>query len=101
MARSANSFARGESKYAPEKRVLVLCEDTKSGKQYLEEAAEYFRANLLVDIAHAGVTHPSGIVEHAIARQRKFDEVYCAIDRDSHACFDRALDIARPHKKSP
>lgn len=99
MARSASSFGRGESKYAPEKKILVLCEDTKSGKQYLEEAAAHFRANLLVDIAHAGVTHPSGIVEHAIARQSKFDEIYCAIDRDSHICFDKALNIAQPHKK--
>ena len=99
MARSANSFSRGEPKFVPEKKILVLCEDTKSGKQYLEEAANYFRAALLVDIAHAGVTHPSGIVEHAIRRQTRFDEVYCAIDRDSHVCFDRALDLARPHKK--
>lgn len=99
MARTASSFARGEPKFSEEKLILVLCEDTKSGKQYLQEAASHFRANLLVDVAHAGVTHPSGIVAHAIERQNKYDEVYCAIDRDSHVCFDRALDMAKAHKK--
>jgi hypothetical protein len=99
MARSANSFSRGEPKYAPEKKILVVCEDTKSGKQYLEEAADHFRAALLIEVAHAGVTHPSGIVEYAIRRQKKFDEVYCAIDRDSHSTFAAALDTAKAHKK--
>lgn len=99
MARTASSFSRGEPKFSEEKQILVLCEDTKSGKLYLQEAADYFRAALLVDVAHAGVTHPSGIVAHAIERQHKYDEVYCAIDRDSHACFDKALDMAKAHKK--
>jgi hypothetical protein len=99
MARNASSFARGEPKFATEKRILVLCEDTKSGKQYLQEAADYFRAALLVDVAHAGVTHPSGIVAHAIKRQTKYDEVYCAIDRDSHVCFDKAINMAQAHEK--
>ncbi|MDT4878010.1 RloB-like protein [compost metagenome] len=40
----------------------MLCEDSKSGKRYLEEAAFYFRAKAQVEIAHCGVTHPSGIV---------------------------------------
>lgn len=99
MARSTNSFARGEPKFAQEKKILVLCEDTKSGKQYLEEAAKHFRAALLVDVAHAGVTHPSGIVSNAILRQKDYDEVYCAIDRDSHVCFNKALDMAQHHEK--
>lgn len=99
MARNANSFARGEPKFAAEKKILVLCEDTKSGKQYLQEAADHFRAALLVDVAHAGVTHPSGIVEHAIQRQKKYDEVYCVIDRDSHVCFNKAIHMAHQHEK--
>lgn len=99
MARNANSFARGEPKFAVEKKILVLCEDSKSGKQYLQEAADHFRAALVVEVAHPGVTHPSGIVEHAIQRQKKYDEVYCAIDRDSHACFNKALNMAHAHKK--
>lgn len=40
--------------------MVVLCEDSKSGKRYLEEAAFHFRAKAQVEIAYCGVTHPSG-----------------------------------------
>jgi len=99
MARPASSFDRKKSRFKPQPRVLILCEDSKSGKRYLEDAALHFRANAEVEIAHCGVTHPSGIVERAIERQKNFDKVFCALDRDTHLCFDRAIDLARPHKK--
>lgn len=99
MGRETKSFSRGDAKFKQEKNILVLCEDSKSGKEYLEQAAAYFRANLVVEIAHPDCTHPSGIVESAIEQQNKYDEVYCAIDRDSHLCFDRALQMAAAHKK--
>lgn len=100
MGRSANSFDRKGSKFKPQPKILILCEDTKSGKRYLEDAAHHFRANAQVEIAHCGVTHPSGIVERAIARQKSFDKVFCALDRDTHLCFDRAIDLAKPHQKT-
>ncbi|WP_248768871.1 RloB family protein [Pseudomonas sp. MWU12-2345] len=99
MARSANSFKRKDSRFKPQPKVLILCEDSKSGKRYLEDAAFHFRAHAQVEIAHCGVTHPSGIVERAIERQKSFDKVFCALDRDTHLCFDRALDLAKPHRK--
>ncbi|MNF66150.1 hypothetical protein D3C84_479340 [compost metagenome] len=99
MGRSANSFDRKGSRFKPQPKVLILCEDSKSGKRYLEDAALHFRANAQVEIAHCGVTHPSGIVEKAIARQKSFDRVFCALDRDTHICFDRAIDLAKRHPK--
>lgn len=99
MARSASSFKRKDSRFKPQPKVLILCEDSKSGKRYLEDAAFHFRAHAQVEIAHCGVTHPSGIVERAIERQKSFDKVFCALDRDTHLCFERALDLARPHQK--
>ncbi len=99
MSRSANSFGRGQAKFQQEKRILVLCEDSKSGKEYLEQAAAHFRAQLLVDVAHPDCTHPSGIVQAAIDRQDKHDEVYCVIDRDTHKCFNLALSMAKQHPK--
>lgn len=99
MMRSTKSFDRKKSRFKPQPKVLVLCEDSKSGKRYLEEAAFHFRAKAQVEIAHCGVTHPSGIVERAIARQKCFDRVFCALDRDTHLCFDRAIDLAKPHPK--
>ncbi|MHB2058880.1 RloB family protein [Pseudomonas monsensis] len=99
MGRTTVSFERNKSKFKPQARVLILCEDSKSGKRYLEDAAFHFRANAKVEIAHCGVTHPSGIVERAIERQGHFDKVFCALDRDTHLSFDKAIDLAKPHRK--
>ncbi|TFB42548.1 RloB family protein [Pseudomonas sp. F01002] len=99
MARSIRLFDRKAPRFKPQPKVLILCEDSKSGKRYLEEAAFHFRAKAQVEISHCGVTHPSGIVETAIARQKCFDKVFCALDRDTHLCFERAINLARPHPK--
>lgn len=99
MARDAKSFKRKEPRFQPIPTVLILCEDLKSGKRYLEDAALHFRSNAKVEIAHCGVTHPLGIVEKAVERQSKFDKVYCAVDRDTHESFDQALLLATRHEK--
>ncbi|MNF95547.1 hypothetical protein D3C84_783080 [compost metagenome] len=99
MGRSAKSFDRRGARFKPQPKVLILCEDSKSGKRYLEDASHHFRANTLVEIAHCGVTHPSGIVQEAIKRQKNFDKVFCALDRDTHLCFDKAVDLASAHPK--
>lgn len=99
MARTGVSFGRGSARFIQQPTVLVICEDSKSGKSYLTDAAVHFRAHAKVEIAHEGVTHPSGIVAQAIKKQKYYDKVFCTIDRDSHACFDKALEMAKPHKK--
>ncbi|RON19918.1 hypothetical protein BK660_12650 [Pseudomonas brassicacearum] len=99
MARPIRLFDRKAPRFRPQPKVLILCEDSKSGKRYLEEAAFHFRANAQVEIAHCGITHPSGIVKTAISRQKEFDKVFCALDRDTHLCFERAIDLAGPHPK--
>jgi hypothetical protein len=78
---------------------LVICEDTKSSLQYLKDAAHYFRAYAEVDIVHCGKNDPLNIVKEATERQRLFDHVYCAIDRDRHENFEEALDLAKGKKK--
>lgn len=95
----AHSFTRSKSTYKPQPRVLVLCEDTKSCKNYLEDAARHFRAYAEIEIAHCGKTDPLGIVSAAARRMQKFDHVYCAIDRDQHNGFDEAVALARQHKE--
>ena len=99
MVRTVTSFNRSKSRYKPQPTVLVICEDTKSGKRYLEDASLYFRVKVLVEITHCGKTDPLSIVKEAINRQRKFDHVFCAIDRDTHATFDEALRLAKTSKK--
>lgn len=79
--------------------MLVLCEDSKSCLNYLEDAARHFRSYADIEIAHCNKTDPLGIVKVAIARKNQYDQIYCAIDRDSHQNFDEALVLADAHKE--
>jgi hypothetical protein len=99
MARTASSFKRQKPRFKEQPTVLVICEDSKSGKCYLEDARLHFRVNVLVEITHCGKTDPLNIVKEAINRQGKFDHVFCVIDRDAHQNFDEALNLAKPAKK--
>jgi hypothetical protein len=91
MSRDSGSFKRSDARFKPQPRVLVLCEDTKSSKTYLEDASIYFRSYAVVEFAHCGRTDPLGIVQAAIGRQNDFEVVHCVIDRDNHQNFDPAL----------
>lgn len=99
MSRSSASFARGGPKFKAQARVLVLCEDSKSSKTYLEDASKYFRAAALVKIAHPGRTDPLGVVQAGVKQQSAFDSVYCVVDRDTHANWDQAINLASGHSK--
>lgn len=99
MARKSSPFERKKPSFKPQTRVLVICEDTKSSLQYLKDAAYHFRAYAEVDIVHCGKNDPLNIVKEAVERQRLFDHVYCAIDRDRHENFNEALALAENQKK--
>ncbi|HEY4072546.1 MAG TPA: RloB family protein [Herbaspirillum sp.] len=94
MGRSAKSFERRKPQFKPRPTVLVVCEDSKSAKRYLEDATYHFRVNVTVEISHCGRTDPKGIVANAIERSAKFDQVFCAIDRDTHESFEEAIAMA-------
>ncbi|MHB8846897.1 MAG: RloB family protein [Burkholderiales bacterium] len=98
MARTSSSFNR-VSRFKPDPIVLVICEDSKSGKNYLEEAAAYFRVRPNIKISHCGKTNPIGIVEEAKLNCKKFDRIYCMIDRDNHYGFDEAINLIRDYPK--
>lgn len=100
MRRAKSQFDRSRPRYEPQPRVLILCEDTKSGLRYLQAAALHFRAHAEVDISHCGKNDPLSIVVEAIRRKSRFDKVYCAIDRDSHEKFDEALALALTTNKA-
>lgn len=99
MGRSSASFGRKKPQFRPQPRVLVLCEDAKSAKNYFEAASNHFRSFAKVQFAHCGRTDPLGIVTAAVELQRDFESVYCVIDRDSHENFDEALALAGVHSK--
>lgn len=99
MAKRRNTIVRGKPRYHPQPTVLVICEDLQSGKNYLQDANQHFRSNLKIEVVHCGKTDPRGIVAEAIKRAKNFDRVICAIDRDAHANFDEALQLARQSSK--
>ncbi|HWZ49115.1 MAG TPA: RloB family protein [Herbaspirillum sp.] len=99
MGRSAKSFERRKPQFKPRPTVLVVCEDSKSAKRYLEDATYHFRINVTVEISHCGRTDPKGIVANAIERSAKFDRVFCAIDRDTHESFEAAIATADAAEK--
>lgn len=98
MGRPASSFSRKKPKYKPEAKVLVICEDVKSCRVYLQDAAIYFRSNAVVEVTHCGNTDPLGIVKDAIKRKKHHEEVYCAVDRDTHDNFEAAIKLAEQNK---
>ncbi|WP_431206772.1 RloB family protein [Burkholderia cepacia] len=73
----------------------MICEDKKSGKRYIQDAAYHFRVDVMVEVAHVGKTDPKGIVEEAMRQLKKYDRVFCAIDRDTHETWDQALALAK------
>ncbi|MGZ8928850.1 MAG: RloB domain-containing protein [Methylobacter sp.] len=99
MGRKANSFRRSKPHLKPQPTVLVICEDSKSGKAYLEDSSQHFRIHVLVEIVHCGKTDPKNIVEEGIRRQKEFDHVFCVIDRDRHETFDEAVNLTKTVEK--
>jgi len=97
MARSAASFNRPKPSLKQVPTVLILCEDSKSCLQYLRDAAAAYRATPKIRVLHAGRTDPLGIVAAAVIEKGKYDEVFCAIDRDTHHGFDEAVAEANKH----
>jgi hypothetical protein len=84
MNRTRESFKRGSAKFKSQPKVLVICEDSKSSKIYMEEASIFYRSHTEVLFDHIGKTDPLNIVSEAVSRSRKYDWVFCVIDRDNH-----------------
>jgi hypothetical protein len=98
MGRSARSFERKKKQYVVGAKVLIICEDTKSSKKYLEDAKKHFAVDAVVKVAHIGCTDPLNIVRYAVENCGDFDSVYCVIDRDTHETFDAACQFLRGRK---
>lgn len=99
MGRTSSSFERKAPRFSATPKILVICEDTKSGKKYLEDARRYFRADVEIEIIHCGRNDPKGIVDAAIDRLKKYQLIFCMVDRDRHENFDEAMSLAIKHDK--
>ena len=103
--RSQREQRRGAPRLAPKKRLLIVCEGTKTELLYFIEACNELGINkglAVVDVVPGNGSNPVNVVGTA-AKLRKaelksgnaFDAVYCAMDRDEHARFDETMDRAR------
>lgn len=92
-------FQRSGARFQPQPTVLVICEDSKSSKHYLDDVKCHFRAQLHVEVTHCGKTDPVGIIAEAVRRSKSFDRVFCVIDRDEHPNFDAAVASAASKPK--
>ena len=90
----ARNFKREKSTKKPHPRILVICEDSKSSLNYLEEASQRYRSNATIRVIHTGKTNPYGIVEHAIKEKNNYEKIYCVIDRDEHDRWDESHVLA-------
>ncbi len=86
------------------KRLLIVCEGTKTEPHYFEALRANYRDQLKgVDILPSRGSAPMSIVEYAEKlyaidlaavggdKSLAFDAVYCVFDRDSHLTFDAAM----------
>ncbi len=87
---------RSKPRRKPYDRVLVVCEGSRTEKQYFLDMAHTFGLSANVDVNGSG-RDPLALVHEAIQRQQreieqreKFDQIYCVFDRDQHHHFDSA-----------
>lgn len=95
-ARAGAKLQRQRRERARNKRVLIVCEGTKTEPQYLRELLDDLDIRPhVVCVAPNDGTSPKSVVSHALALYEKndkagdaFDQVYCVFDRDNHTTFD-------------
>ncbi len=98
-ARGVAKLQREKHEREQNKRVLIVCEGTKTEPYYLGELLSDLRIRpQMVRIApNEGVT-PDRVVAHALKLYDedaltgdRYDAVYCVFDRDRHTTFDAAV----------
>ncbi|PZO31347.1 MAG: hypothetical protein DCE88_04130 [Betaproteobacteria bacterium] len=83
MPRKSESFSRGRSKFQQQPRILVVCDDLKSAKDYLRDLRR--RLGALVDVEHFGDTSPTKVLKESIRLGKSYDKIFCVLDADTFA----------------
>lgn len=108
--RNRHSFHRSGNTLKAETKTLIICEDEKSCRQYIESAINHYRVTHKYETHHCGRTDALGIVKFAVnnpsklklnRRRIKIDQLLCVIDEPSavnRVNFDRAMELAKKKK---
>ncbi|WP_241622850.1 RloB family protein [Rosenbergiella australiborealis] len=100
--RNSSKLTRGGGKRSPLEKILIVCEGEKTEPNYFRALVQHLRLHTadVVDISGDCDSSPSSVVSFAIdeyhnsKRLRKdYSKVYCVIDKDSHPCYQRSLDV--------
>lgn len=94
------------------KRLLILCEDKKSSKFYLDsfkkdEKLKRDLSSVSIEIYQPTDFSPLGLVKEAKRRKKQakrdrnaFDEIWIVLDKDGHANMPQAINMAEANKIS-
>lgn len=91
-ARSENSLKRQQATKENIDSILVICEDAKSSRNYVNWLLDKLRLRNNVKAIHPKKYHPSAIVDVAKKNIDRYTKIYCVFDRDNHASFSDAVD---------
>jgi hypothetical protein len=105
-SKSAGRLQRRSRSVREFSRVLITCEGEKTEPNYLREMCRTLglTAAVVEIIGKECGSSPLSVYDYAASRLKEdssFDEVFCVIDRDTHATFDAAISkiASHPSKK--
>ena len=96
-AREANDLERPQRALQQQQRILIVCEDSKSGAYYFQDMAEGFGLSAVDVLGKQCDSAPVSVVKYAVQTYNQelpsdpYDRVYCVFDRDQHDSFDSAI----------
>lgn len=105
-ARRERDLARGRSRRNSYDRILIVCEGSKSEKNYLQELCDFLKLNPAnVEIDGNSGSSPISVVRYAKRRFSEegmngdtYDRVFCVFDRDAHSSYEQAIDECKKSK---
>lgn len=101
--RQVKDLQRRQAKRNPYKKVLIVCEGTKTEANYFKGLKDKYRLNTVM-IQGAG-NNPTGIIQLAEQQSEQaeklrdpFDRVFCVFDKDTHSDYEQAISTLRSRK---
>ena len=95
--RKARDLERKQHALQQQQRILIVCEDSKSGAYYFEDMASDLELSAVNVRGKECGSSPISVVEYAEQTYEmelpsdSYDRVYCVFDRDQHDSFDSAI----------
>lgn len=104
LAKKSKELSRKVPNKQPLKKMLIVCEGSKTEPNYFEELRDHYQLNTasVIDVTGDCGSSPLSVFRYAKAIQIRetqkgspYDMVFCVIDKDAHADYDAALEAIR------